>query len=264
MRAAQTPPATQPSLLRVAIYDDAGGSGAGPRNISSCLQPQPETFSSQRITADDIRAGALKNFDVLVQPGGGASNQAAALGTQGRQAIRDFVHAGGGYVGICAGAYLATTNYPWSLHILNAKVLDSRHWARGTGKVQIKLSNDGQNLLGASSQIVNIYYGQGPLLAPDTTPGLPAYETLASYKTEIARNGAPRGIMKGATAIAAAPYGQGRVLCISPHPEKSTPLHTFIRHAILWAGANSAGNSAPTTQPAAASPAAQSGAADAQ
>ena len=47
----------------------------------------------------------------------------------GRRAILDFIKNGGGYVGICAGVYLASSHYSWSLGILNAKVVDGEHWA---------------------------------------------------------------------------------------------------------------------------------------
>ena len=40
--------------------------------------------------------------------------------------------------------------------------------------------------------------------------------------------------MKGTTAIAAAPYGAGRVLCTSPHPERTDDLHDMVHRAILW------------------------------
>ncbi len=59
------------------------------------------------LTAKDVRAGALKRHGVLVVPGGWASDKTAALGQEGAAAIREFVHAGGGYLGLCGGAGLA-------------------------------------------------------------------------------------------------------------------------------------------------------------
>jgi hypothetical protein len=41
--------------------------------------------------------------------------------------------------------------------------------------------------------------------------------------------------MKGTTAIAAATFGDGRVLCFSPHPEKTPGLEYMIVRAISWA-----------------------------
>lgn len=230
-------PAGTPATVRVAVYDDGGGGGVGPSNVEKCLGKEVGAYKYRRVGARDIRDGVLKEVDVLVQPGGSGSKQAEALKPEGREAIKDFVKNGGGYVGICAGSYLATTDYTWSLGILNAKVIDRKHWARGTGEVKIKITDEGKQLLAATDDVVAVYYGQGPLLAPDTKDDLPAYKPLAVYETEIAEKGAPSGVMKGTTAIAAASFGKGRVICISPHPEKTDGLDGFIRHAVSWVAA---------------------------
>lgn len=220
--------------IRVAIYDDTGGGGAGPGNIERCLAGA-DAFVTQRVTAEQIRAGVLERFDVLVQPGGSGSRQAATLGGEGRQIVRTFVADGGGYLGICAGAYLASADYTWSLGLLDARVVDRQHWARGTGEVQVRLSPAGRQLLGAQEEIVTIYYGQGPLLAPAGNDEIPDYDPLAVYETEIAKKGAPTGVMKGTTAAARGTFGSGRVFCYSPHPEKTEGLDGYIRQAVRWA-----------------------------
>jgi hypothetical protein len=55
---------------------------------------------------------------------------------------------------------------------------------------------------------------------------------MATFKTEIAKNGAPQGVMPGTTAIARGEYGLGRVVCFSPHPELTKGLATFVLEAI--------------------------------
>lgn len=234
LRAEAPSKAETTSPLRVVIFDDMGGGGAGPQNLERCLAGAE--FAVERVKGEDIRAGVLQRADVLIQPGGSGSKQAATLGEQGRANIRAFVEGGGGYVGICAGAYLATTDYPWSLGILDAKVIDRAHWARGTGDVELKLSPQGCRFFAAAGEKVTCYYAQGPLLAPGGRDDVPDYEELAEFKTEIAKNGAPEGVMQGTTAAALGTFGAGRVFCFSPHPEKTDGLHHFIRAAVLWSG----------------------------
>jgi hypothetical protein len=219
--------------IRVAIYDDAGGGGAGPRSCERCL-PTGQGFVTQRVKAADIRGGVLDRFDVLIQPGGSGSKQANALEQQGRDNIRKFVEQGGGYLGICAGSYLASANYDWSLGLLDARVMDRQHWARGTGDVQMRIAPSGQELLDESRSEVTVHYGQGPLLAPADNPEIPDYEELAIFTTEIAKNGAPRGVMLGATAAARGTFGAGRVFCFSPHPEGTPGLGSYIAAAVRW------------------------------
>ncbi len=220
--------------VRVAIYSDEGSPKA-PDLIEACLTPEPEGFVFKRVSAEEIRAGVLKDYAVLAEGGGRASLQAEALGDAGREKIREFVRNGGGYIGICAGAYLAAADRPYYLRLVNAKVVDREHWARGGGNVQIRFTEEGRKLLNEPSQTVQIRYNQGPLLARDSQTDLPSYTELAVFETEIAEKGAPRGVMKGTSAMVNAPFGKGRVFISSPHPERTEGLDHIIRAAIRWA-----------------------------
>jgi glutamine amidotransferase-like uncharacterized protein len=229
--AADRPAAPRP--LRVGVYDDIGTS----RNIEFLLKVlgEHDDLRVDRLDAEQISTGSLDGYDVLIQPGGSGSGQGKALGEEGRERIRDFVRAGGGYLGICAGAYLASSDYSWSLHILDARVVDKKHWARGTGPVEIALTPKGREILGVEAERPTVLYYQGPLLAPAEDASLPDFEVLARFDGEIAKKGAPSGVMKGTTAIAAGTFERGRVLCISPHPERTDGLHGMVYRAILWA-----------------------------
>lgn len=224
----------KPRQIRVAIYADAGASKKDSPQVQRCL-PAEMDFEINSVTAEEIRAGMLKEFDVLIHPGGSASKQAETLGEEGRERVRQFVDEGGGFIGICAGAYLASANYPWSLNLLDARVVDSEHWARGKGEVQLRLPPAGRMALGVDRETVAIHYNQGPLLAPGENPEIADYELLAAFETEIAENGAPPGVMKGTTAIARGAFGKGRVVCFSPHPEKTPGRDAFLRDAVRWA-----------------------------
>lgn len=210
--------AADESQVRVAVYTDSGAS----RSVKALLQLLNENPALQveKITARQIQSEKLQSFDVLIQPGGSGGKQGRTLETTDRDAVRTFVRDGGGYVGFCAGAYLASCDYDWSLHILDAKVLDKKHWARGFGKTQVRVEGNGRPVLEVNETETTIYYHQGPLLAPADDPDVDDYESWGTFQTEIAKKGAPAGVMIGTTAIAAGTFGQGRVLCFSPHPRR--------------------------------------------
>lgn len=233
---AEETPAAKP-LIRVAVYShaDQEASTSGPTNLQRFLIPA-NGFQATVVSPADIRDGVLKDYDVLVMPGGSASLQASKLEESGCQHVKDFVRDGGGYVGICAGAYLASAQYSWSLGIVNAKVWDRSHWARGTGDVALQLTPAGCDVLQSDAANLQVYYGQGPLLVPHNSPDLPGYEVLATYKTEIAKKGAPVGAMVGTHAIIRTMYEEGRVICFSPHPEKSGGPNSIMMEGIRWAG----------------------------
>jgi glutamine amidotransferase-like uncharacterized protein len=209
----------------------------------------PATYSRLRARPDmraafvrgaDIRAGKLDHFDVLLVPGGSGSKQAAALEEDGREQVRRFVRSGGGYLGICAGGYLATCGYDWSLAILDAKTIDTRHWARGKGNVQIELSPNACQLLKASDPKIDIFYANGPILARGERDDLADFETLAEYRTEVVKEGVPGGVMPNTPAAVRGTYGHGRVIVFSCHPdipqEGVTPhLVDWLPRAVYWA-----------------------------
>ncbi len=89
------------------------------------------------VSAKDVRTGALEGFDALFVPGGWASNKLKALGKEGAEAIRRFVHEGGAYIGLCGGAGLAT-NSGLGLISIERKALDKRVPSLA-GSVRLKL-----------------------------------------------------------------------------------------------------------------------------
>jgi len=231
---AQTVAAANPAPIRVAVYDDEGSPRAA-AFFDETVGIDKTHFLLTHVTAQQIRDGVLKNFDVAIQGGGGSRAQAEALQPAGRDALRDFVRNGGGYLGVCAGAYLAASDKDYQLGILNARVLDREHWARGRGDVVLDFSTTGQQELKFPHDKTTVLYHQGPLLAPDGKTDLPAYTPVATFETEVALNGAPHGVMQGTTAMASGIYGKGRVFVISPHPEQTPGLDGLVRQAVAWA-----------------------------
>lgn len=223
------PPKSDPRSIQVAVFVDEGVSSTV--KLFDALATDP-SLSAVKVSAEDVRAGKLEQYSVLIHPGGSGSKQGKALGEQGRAKVREFIKAGGGFVGICAGAYLAAGERDWSLGVLDAKVVDREHWNRGFGNVTIAMSTTGMETLSVAIAKPEIYYHQGPLLAPGNDPNISDYLSLATFESEIAKNGAPTGIMQGTTAIATGDYGQGHVICFSPHPEKTKGLESMVLKGI--------------------------------
>ena len=219
--------------IAVALYDGGGSTGKGVPRVLALLGAATNV-SVARISPEDIQAGALKRFDVVMFTGGSGSGQARALSETGCRAVKQFVEQGGGYIGICAGAYLAGSSYPWSLGLQKAKTL-SPLWERGVATVKIELTDRGREILGPRQGELNCLYYQGPIVGPGGAPELPEYEPLAFFRSEVAKNNTPKGIMVNSPAILASRFGKGRVLCFSPHPEQSKGLEAFVTRAVVWA-----------------------------
>ncbi len=192
----------QPSPVRVAIFEGTGAPESGIANVCARVEGL-EGATLDRLKPEQIAAGALQGYDVVIFSGGSGSAQAKSLGDVGRERVREFVRNGGGYVGICAGAYLACSNFSWGLGILNASTVSSK-WMRGSGFVEMEVTVDGNPSLGRVDGTFLVRYNNGPILKPGDRADLPAYKPLALFRTEVAKNGTPVGVMVHSPAQAAA------------------------------------------------------------
>jgi glutamine amidotransferase-like uncharacterized protein len=220
--------------IHVAIYEDAGVGGNGPRELREQLGALPGEFDYRVVGGAEVRAGALADFDAVIFPGGSGSGQAASLGKVGREAVREFVRDGGAYVGICAGCYLACENFSWGLKILDAQTKSSR-WRRGRAQLDLEFVDGFAETLGLASPVAPVRYANGPVMEPAGSEAIPDFEVVAVFATEIAENDAPPGIQTGSPAILRGAFGRGRVVGISPHPEGTDGLRPIVPKLLRWA-----------------------------
>lgn len=238
-------PGEDEARLDIAIYD-GDGAAAGNASLIMRIADDAPDLEGYYVGPRDVAAGCLAQFAAACFAGGSGSAQARSLGEEGRQPVIDYVRQGGGYVGICAGAYLASSHYTWSLALLNAGVLTgsvevpgegSRQlWVRGPSSlVEMELTEEGRALLAPElGAPVSIRYHNGPILRPGEREDLPPFTVLAHFRSEVCAIEAQRGTMVGSPAIVAGAFGEGRAVAISPHPEGVAALRGIVARALRW------------------------------
>ena len=102
-------PPAKTKALKIAIFDGKGASDHGIEETQVRIKSLPQVCVT-RVKAADWTNIDLKPFDAVVFSGGSGSAQAEAIGEAGRNNVREYVRGGGGYLGICAGAYLAPSS----------------------------------------------------------------------------------------------------------------------------------------------------------
>ena len=185
---------------KLVVYADQGAAHSG---LSPVLR---ESFRNAAISAEKantIKLGKALNEDVLAffLPGiiGHDSPYKEQLGKIGNQKIREYVEAGGVFVGLCAGAYYACNdiiyNPPWlnpaktsqpGLNFFNAlakgplvnhAIEDGQHWYSDCTITNISYKDQENNV--KSSGIV---YGNGPAMFPHSHHE--NIEVIARYEDE--------------------------------------------------------------------------------
>lgn len=198
--------------MRVALYQATGVHPAAFAAEKALLE-RSEGFVCTVVEPEAVRSGALREHDVVVFMGGSGTQQGRALGDDGKAAVKAFVAGGGGYVGVCAGAYLALQGEDefHKLRIVAGRNLTGDAWQRGIAGVECAAEGH---------KNFKLFYANGPIFTPAPTEGLMPYVALATYVGEIYRlsKGTGPGEMPGTPAIVAAAYAAGRVLLFSPNP----------------------------------------------
>ena len=197
-----TPAQEEYKEKRVCIYAGEGAVLAG--DVEKALKKLGIPY--YKVDENFIKSGKLLNYcTVLIVPGGYTAKYVSALGKDGFEKIREFIAKGGGYIGICAGAYIAAKTVevqgrPEGLGIIN--ITNIR--VSGHGLVNITIVNPDHPIAKNLPAKIEIWYQNGPHMKPGE-----GVEVIAVYDD-------------GTAAIVAAKYGNGTVVIFSPHPEGST------------------------------------------
>lgn len=197
--------------IKVGLFAGNGAMEPYVGNVQSVVS-RDSRFTIQKFWNGSVR---FEDLDVVVFPGGLGGTQWSALGWEGQQNLKAFVAGGGGFVGICAGYYLAIDN-----GLIHATYAGP--WQRGGGWVNVQIV-DNPILSREGSHWID--YLNGPVIWP--TPNV---QVLATFGSHI--GGAET--MIGKPAVVAATHGKGRVVGFSPHPENSG-LGDMLTDALAWA-----------------------------
>ncbi|MEU7994094.1 BPL-N domain-containing protein [Micromonospora sp. NPDC049060] len=168
--------------------------------VAALLRAAPGGFRTEYCGPDErrqISRGTLAETAVYAQPGGGDVGPAWRRLRDHAEEIRDFVHGGGHYLGVCLGAYLAAARPGFGL-------ID--------GKVDRYISTAGASVDSVDDTVVpvrwrgsprHMFFQDGPTI--ELRPGAPGV-VLATYDS-------------GAPAAVVTAFGAGRVGLVGPHPE---------------------------------------------
>jgi putative intracellular protease/amidase len=232
------------TVRHVGLYDAIGTGGSGAKTLTRIFDRDPR-FVVHRLGPRDLQNIKLDQFSLIIFPGGSGSRQAKAIGPEARERVRTFVRNGGGYLGICAGAYLCSAHYDWSLNLVDTKVFTGAReipnvgrkqmWYRGrSATVKIELTDEGRKILGDWPGLQDVRYHNGPIVSVAGRRDLATFLPLAYFRTEVAAWPPQLGTMVNSPAIVASSFGQGRVIAISPHAESSGKISSIINHAAYW------------------------------
>ncbi|MES2767667.1 MAG: BPL-N domain-containing protein [Bdellovibrionota bacterium] len=208
---------SQPLAL---VYKGPGSCVEIPQNIG-CSESAAEMakragFRVEYVGPKETSFEVFKDAKVWIQPGGRARLQVLNMAPELKKNIAQFVSEGGGYVGFCAGAFLAADQFGWEDPEKPENNFESKglgivpgygHYINFFGK---KVAEIIPVIWGDSKR--DVYWEEGPYFLEQKNYA-PGTEIVAYYPFEFKETKA-RPIMSLNTS-----YKKGRVAITSVHPE---------------------------------------------
>ena len=228
-------PTNFPPRPMVCNYDAEGVGYSGSTLLERAVDETNLDVEVASVCPEDIRDGALDKAVGVLFPGGSGKGIATALHPEGVQKVRDYVAAGHGYYGVCAGAYLAGSGLPEYTGMMHLK--HDQPWAKGKSMVKLDLSPEGIELLGAEFTHIDTRYNCGPVFPDLTDPPagdehkpVKVLARFASAATDA--KGVKHDSMIGAAAILSTTWKKGRIVTCSPHPESHPEFNALVARLI--------------------------------
>lgn len=221
--------------IDIGLYIDNGVWDGTEYNVTNMLKGIGYSYTI--ITKDSILNCNLNRYNVILIPGGDMWTYRNHLTSNGMQKIKNFVSGGGGYFGICGGAYFGTNQITWrgwngeprkniSITGLNLGSIDSdgpiEDFAPTYKDVKCKVNIVGKDHPIALDipGIIEIYYDHGPKFLINDANVVTIGKTVLGEKT----------------TMAAFQCGEGKVFLTGQHPEMDNThiSWTLVKNAIKW------------------------------
>lgn len=203
----------QGSAADIALYSDRGAS-------ETCVTATKKMFEwmgfrVEVVDAQYINGSSLAGFRIICFPGGDMYQYAQDITVSGKEKIREFISDGGGYIGICGGAYFTGERVFWQGAQLPMSPLaifpgathgpvDAIAPYPDCVMCRINITDADHPVTRLEPESAWILYCYGPELLPDDTADV---DVLGVYD------------IGGQPAMIAFQYGSGHVFIVGTHPE---------------------------------------------
>ncbi len=188
--------------VRVAVYNGRGSllsSSVALLNMFRWMNAE-----ANYVNSTDIQQGVLDDYDIVAFPGGGAFDYSTFLGTEGRNAVLNFIAEGGSYFGICGGSVFGTESYLGLFKGYTSGAVNGSDTK--LIPMIVNTNSTGPDLSAEPSTYELLYWNSGYFYSSNAT-----YMSTVIPIVLYTQNNEP--------AMIACRYGNGTVFLSYPHPE---------------------------------------------
>ena len=231
---------TESSRIKIGLYLDYGVWDECNTSTQDMLNDLNCNYTI--LNKDSVLNGNLNRYDLFIMPGGDMWIYKDSLSLTGMNKIKEFVSNGGGYIGICGGAYFAASTIVWrgwadedrryftikGLGLFSGTAdgpIESFAPSYEEAECKIEITDTTYSLGTGVPDVITPFYSFGPNFLPDDT-------------TKVSIIG--KKVSGDSNLIIACEYNMGRVLLSSTHFEFDETYSSWalLKNAIIWCSNN--------------------------
>ena len=206
---------------KIAIYFDRGVK-PGTISVWNSLTSKYFNIFTDSLDLGELTLDKLKDYDLLIMPGGESATIEHDLEPEHRDAIKEYAKQGGKILGVCAGAYVISSGDN-ALDMLPVDFVAIDEISEDVLFLDFEITNKGHEVFNTELDSIKLDYHQGPIFhLTEQRDGLEILLKFDSDVEHIIKDEKPIQSI-GKIAALMCDYGKGRVMAISPHLEKSNP-----------------------------------------
>ena len=218
--------------VKTAVFAGNGPRGRGCVEWFRLVNASPD-LDLMLVDAAMIRAGALEKADMIVVPGGVSVAEKRDLGPEGAAKLKDFIRAGGGYIGTCGGCCLLMDERDDPERGISV-IPFHRIGSKDGYMMPIALNEKGAEAMGMKPGEYKVSYHAGPIMVPSTNyiEGA-SFDVWATYASDF---DCPKSDLRmfGKVALVGGTYGRGKVFAITCHPEANVCTRDIVKGAFRY------------------------------
>lgn len=204
------------------IYNDHGASEESLKQVQHMVEESVgEKYNIQLINAKGVKEGSwIENAALFILPGGADLPYCRKLRGTGNERLREYVEKGGAFLGVCAGAYYASSGIEFAKGHLRFEVIGKRELAFYPGRVIGPTFSEYDYASARGSRAEKIVWKEGNNVATYLVyyQGGGHFVDIEKFP-EVKILGFYSGEAKELPAIIEFSVGKGKVILSGVHPE---------------------------------------------
>lgn len=222
------------SKLKIGVYHDTGIT----ENTFEIWKDFFQTYFNIDVLELNQHNFNLQNLDLLVIPGGDSFRTRLGMEEEHTIELKQWVKSGGKLLAVCAGFHLIASGHDWALKMIDVKgsntnlpqpaYLPMLRVVSEPINIEFEITEHGKEVFSTKKDSVVLDYHGGPIAEPLSKN----IDVILKFNEGVPMQVPGKEYSNNKIAGVFSKYGEGDIIAISPHFEKSKGQEYLLANAI--------------------------------